>query len=182
MGKCLLLVLISLQKPQRDTLPPIRAVCARSGLGRICGSYSRGVFANCAELKNARQTTQHTAPKPGGGERTGRAASGGVSPATPVRRLSTTPTRTASLLDFKGAAFGNDKAARPSSLAMHRRPKLSELSPERQQELAEEEEFLHQRIREIKEEKALVRRRAEPMASYLLRELLLDMIKPNFDL
>lgn len=61
---------------------------------------------------------------------------------------------------------------------MHRRPKLSELSPERQQELAEQEEYLLVRMQEIKQEEALDRRRAEPMASYLLRELLLDQIKP----
>lgn len=70
-------------------------------------------------------------------------------------------------------------AARPSNLAMHRRPKLSELSPERQQELAEQEEYLLVRMLEIKEEEALDRRRAEPMASYLLRELLLEQIKPH---
>ncbi len=62
---------------------------------------------------------------------------------------------------------------------MHRRPKLSELSPERQQELAEEEEYLHQRIREIKEEEAFENRRREPFANLLLRKLLLDQIKPH---
>lgn len=63
-------------------------------------------------------------------------------------------------------------------LHMHRRPLLSELSLERQQELAEEEEFLHQRLTELAQENALRRRSEAPLASYLLREMLLDQIRP----
>jgi hypothetical protein len=62
---------------------------------------------------------------------------------------------------------------------MHKRPKLSELSPERQQELAAEEEYLLERIQEIKQEEAFENRRREPLAKLLFRELLLDQIKPH---